>query len=204
MALNDITLGQHFGDNFVLDTGLEKILVNVDGVSIVSNPDGTLSAVAEDAAGTAFDPAGNVLTATDTQAAIEEVLGLLNGVQHTVITNVDLQPTGNPNEFTVEIEWTDGDGNTQTTTDPTPVTIAQQTVVSADAGNLVTAGGDGGAFIDSVVSSDAGNLITAGADGLAALSPTDLCQAVTDNCVDDCVVTDMFGNTIGVVLMNQP
>ena len=49
---------------------------------------------------------------------------VLAGITSTAITNIDLQPTANPNEFTVAIEWTDGDGNPQTTTDPTPITVA--------------------------------------------------------------------------------
>ena len=184
MAINNITLGSHFGDNFVLDAGTEKILVKIDGVSIVQAVDGTLSAVAENAAGTAFDPAGNILTSTDTQGAIEEVLTLLSGVTHTSITDIDLQPTANPNEFTVVITWVDENGTTQTTTDATPVTIsgATQVIVSTDAGNLITAGTDLGALITSA----------------------DICTSVTNDCLQDCVVTDMFGNTIGTVQMLQP
>lgn len=43
----------------------------------------------------------------------------------TAITNIDLKPTGVPNQYTVEIKWIDEDGNAQTTTDPTPITIVQ-------------------------------------------------------------------------------
>ena len=177
MAINDITLGAHFGDNFVLDAGTEKILVKIDGVSIVQAADGTLSAVAEDAAGTAFDPAGNILTSTDTQGAIEEVLTLLSGVAHTSITDIDLQATANPNEFTVVITWVDENGATQTTTDATPVTIsgATQVIVSTDPGNLLTAGTDLGALITSA----------------------DICTSVTNDCLAPCQITDMFGNVIG-------
>ena len=41
----------------------------------------------------------------------------------------------------------------------------QITIVSADAGNQVTAGTDNGAFVEAIVSADADNSITAGADG---------------------------------------
>lgn len=41
-----------------------------------------------------------------------------------VVNSIDLRPTGNPNEFTVEITYTDDNGNTVVTTDTTPVTIA--------------------------------------------------------------------------------
>jgi len=50
----------------------------------------------------------------------------LSGLVHTAITNIDLRPTGNDNEFTVEVTWTDEDGNTQVTTDPTPVKIRDE------------------------------------------------------------------------------
>lgn len=180
MAINDLTQGQHFGDNFILDTGLEKILLNIDGVSIVQDGAGVLSAVAEDAAGTPFDPAGTTLVATDTEAAIKEVLGLVSGVAHTVITGIDLAATGNPNEYTVSISWTDSDGNPQTSTDPTPVIISQPNVVSATAGNLLI--DDSGAFFDGPA----------------------LKAAVISDVLQDCVVTDMWGNTIGTVQELQP
>ena len=47
----------------------------------------------------------------------------ITGITHTSITNIDLRPTGTPNEFTVEITWIDEDGNTQVTTDPTPISV---------------------------------------------------------------------------------
>lgn len=48
------------------------------------------------------------------------VSGIPNG---TAITGIDLKPTEVANQFTVEISWTDANGNAQTTTDPTPITI---------------------------------------------------------------------------------
>ena len=39
------------------------------------------------------------------------------------ITNIDLQPTANDNEFTVVIEWLDNEWIAQTTTDATPITV---------------------------------------------------------------------------------
>ena len=129
-----------------------------------------------------YDNGTSGLTATDAQAAIDELALAVSGVAHTAITGIDLKPTANPNEFTVEIAWTDENGAAQTTTDPTPITITQQTVVSADAGNLINAGGDQGAFLDGA--------------GLKA--------AVLANVVDDCVVTDVFGNQLAVLLMEQP
>ena len=49
---------------------------------------------------------------------------LLSGIAHTAITGVDLKPaTTGTNQFLVEVSWTDGDGNSQTTTDTTPITV---------------------------------------------------------------------------------
>jgi len=97
---------------------------------------GTTADAADDALGTAevtfgdivhfWSPDGTLLFGvTEGSAIVAATLNptVLTGIQHTTITNIDLQPTVNPNEFTVEIEWTDGDGNAQTTTDPTPVTF---------------------------------------------------------------------------------
>ena len=55
--------------------------------------------------------------------AIGNLTTQLSGLIHTAITNIDLRPTSNTNEFTVEITWTDEDGNTQVTTDPTPILV---------------------------------------------------------------------------------
>ena len=74
---------------------------------------------------------------------------LLSGIAHTSITRIDLKRTANENQYTVEITWTDEDGNSQTTTDPTPVTIS---TVHPDAGyahcnteaNLTNGGGGSG------------------------------------------------------------
>ena len=74
-----------------------------------------------------FSPDNSILfTVTDGSVIVGAQLNptVLAGVTHTTITNIDLQPTGTPDEFTVVMEWTDGDGNPQTTTDPTPITIS--------------------------------------------------------------------------------
>lgn len=39
------------------------------------------------------------------------------------ITSIDVKPTANPNEITVDIVWVDSNGVTQTTSDATPITI---------------------------------------------------------------------------------
>ena len=53
------------------------------------------------------------------------------------------------------------------------------------------------------VSTDAGNLLANGSDGKPLFTAAVLCQAVTDNCVDDCPLTDLFGNSFGTVLQAQ-
>ena len=80
----------------------------------------------------------------------------LAGIPHTVVTNIDLQPTANTNEFTVVVEWTDGDGNAQVTTDPTPIVIEPSTISDGDGDtrvDLVESGATvgGGDRIDFVV-----------------------------------------------------
>ena len=163
MAINNVVAGSNLGDEFDIgNITPNKIRVLLDEIL--------------------YDNATSGLAAVDAQAAIDELALALSGVAHTAITGIDLQPTANPNEFTVVVTWTDENGTPQTTTDPTPITIAQQTVVSTDAGNLIAAGTDQGAFIDG--------------PGLKT--------AVIDNVVDDCPVTDVFGVVLGTVLMEQP
>ncbi len=205
MTLQNLVRRQNIGDTLVIDDTGKKFDVRIDGTSIVSAVDGTLSTPAENAAGTSFTPAAG-LTSTDTQAAIVELAGLLSGVAHTAITGIDLRATATPNQYLVEITWTDENGATQTTTDATPITLGgTPTIVSTDAGNLVTAGGDGGAFYDGpVVSADAGNLLVAGSDAGAIITGPGLKTAVENHVLDDCLVTDMFGDTIGTVTMWQP
>lgn len=82
------------------------------------------------AAGTGYSNTTSGLTATTVQGAIDELNTALSGVAHTAITNIDLQPTANTNEFTVVLTWTDGDGVSQTTTDATPITVAPLDYIS--------------------------------------------------------------------------
>ena len=161
MAVNQIVTVPNLGDEF--DIGVveaNKIRVLLDQI--------------------AYDNGTSGLTATDAQAAIDEIQLGLSGVQHTIITGVDLRPTATPNEFVVEITWTDGDGNTQTATDPTPITISQTVATSSTAGNLLTE--DTGSFIDSAT----------------------ITSTVQNDLLQDCVVTDAFGATIGTVQELQP
>jgi len=66
---------------------------------------------------------GDNWTSTTLEELLNEIATRLTGLAHTVINSIDLRTTANANEFVVEIAWTDADGNTQTTTDPTPVII---------------------------------------------------------------------------------
>ena len=79
------------------------------------------------------------LIGTHTAGGVTQEVYVPSGLAHTAITNIDLKPTGNPNEYTVEIQWTDGDGVAQVTTDPTPVTITPTSVLVANtlAGNQI-------------------------------------------------------------------
>ena len=163
MAINNVVTGPNLGPEFDLgNVTPSQIRVLLDQII--------------------YDNATSGLTATDAQAAIDELALALTGVAHTAITGIDLQPTGNPNEFTIVVSWTDENGTAQTTTDPTPITVATPTVVSGDAGNLIVAGGDAGAFLDG--------------PGFKA--------AMLAHATDDCPVTDVFGVNIGTVLMEQP
>ena len=172
MALNNVVFGDNFGDEFNVGT---EVKLNLDGTTIVEGVGGVLSSPAENAADTPFNPATTILTSTDTQGAIEELETLISGVTHTSITNIDLQPTGNTNEYTVIVTWVDENGATQTTSDATPVVIAGANTVSAAAGNLIT--DDTGAFLDSAT----------------------ICTDVKTNCFQDCDITDIAGVVRGTV-----
>ena len=69
--------------------------------------------------------------ATDNIPAIIEFVtfGMSVGVS---ITNIDIMPTANTNEFTVSIDWIDGSGNPQTTTDSTPISVNGATTSISD------------------------------------------------------------------------
>lgn len=89
-----------------------------------------------------FTPASG-LASTDLQALAVEIKSLIDanttsitGLVHTAITSIDLKSNGNANEYIVEIQWTDEDGTAQTTTDPTPITIAGAGLAAADIDTL--------------------------------------------------------------------
>lgn len=86
---------------------------------------------------------GNTIIAdnSDVQTALLALAFSVSGVQHTQIVDIDFKPTGNPNEYTIEVTWLDSDGNTQVTQDATPVTFTPQVaseVPVTPAGNLTS------------------------------------------------------------------
>lgn len=115
-----------------------------DGSSWVTIPLDTITGLVESVTGTNVDntdpqnPVVNLQTAgqtsivdsnnnyagTNVEDALSEIATQLTGLTHTAITGIDLKPTGNANEYTVEIQWTDENGNSQTTTDSNPIVIA--------------------------------------------------------------------------------
>jgi len=158
MTINNVVAGQNLGPEFDLGN------VTVDTIRVLLGQ-------------IAYDNTASGLTATDAKAAIDELALALSGVAHTAITGIDLTAGANPNEYLVEITWTDENGNAQTTTDPTPITITD-TATSASPGNLLTANADGSFFDQTAF------------------------DAALDASTDACVVTDVFGATIGTVLMD--
>lgn len=204
MSVDDLVRLPNLGLTFEIDGVGKKFDVKIDDTTIVKDAAGVISAGTIPASSVGVTDAAGNYTGGDVEAVLAEIATTISGIAHTAITGIDLKPTGvNPNEFTVEISWTDENGTAQTTTDPTPITMASATVVSTDAGNLVTAGTDGGALLTSTVSGDAGNLVVQGGDGLAFLNGAAICAEITANCFEDCVVTDMFGDVIGTVQQLQ-
>jgi len=114
---------------YVTDTGgtprkLDAVTSAASAAAISAAITAALAGIDQTAAGTSFDNVASGMTATNVKAALEELNTGLTGVAHTAITGIDLKAGGGANEFLVEITWTDGDGNAQTTTDPTPITVA--------------------------------------------------------------------------------
>ena len=70
-----------------------------------------------------------------------------------MITDIDIFPTGEPNEFTVQITYIDDEGNSQTTTDSTPITIVvpQQLFQATEDCYIGTTTGNSGPFPGNVV-----------------------------------------------------
>lgn len=77
----------------------------------------------------------NNFVSTDVETVLAEISTKLTGIAHTAITGIDLKTTANPNEYLVEITWTDSDGVAQTTTDPTPIIISGSVIFQDENGN---------------------------------------------------------------------
>ena len=88
--------------------------------------DSGVLAGADDATGVPTTITGQapLIDNANTQAQLIALATSLTGLAHTAITSIDLKDSGTANQYIVEITWTDGDGNTQTTTDPTPITLS--------------------------------------------------------------------------------
>lgn len=61
-----------------------------------------------------------------------KIIVLGGGANAVSINSIDFQPTGNPDEFTVVLTWTDENGAIQTTTDATPVTLTGGNIYTQD------------------------------------------------------------------------
>ena len=74
----------------------------------------------------------------------QDLVDLINalGTQGVTVNNIDLKPTGNANEFTVELEWTDSLGNVVTNTDSTPILIDLSDYLSLSSTEQQTISGD--------------------------------------------------------------
>lgn len=147
---------------------LNELQGDIDALAADSHPAATVGTAP---AGLAIDPSTQVIdlsltaadialadtannyTATDIEGALAEIATSLTGIAHTAITNIDLQPTGTPNEYTVVIEWTDENGAAQTTTDATPITIT-----GGVAGSVTEEAATTGT-VDVVLGADTGNAI---------------------------------------------
>lgn len=53
------------------------------------------------------------------------------------------------------------------------------------------------------VSTDANNLLSDGTDGKPLLTGATICTEIKANCIQDCILSDVFSNTIGTVQMAQ-
>lgn len=109
--------------NKAIEQGLINVTNSTDTFSTLNNqvitfPDGQTLTV----------PSQADLNSLETQIQnndtdIQNLQTELNNLSHPSIQSVDFKPTGNPNEYTIDLLWTDEDGNVNTVTDSTPVTI---------------------------------------------------------------------------------
>lgn len=124
------------------------------------------------------------------------------------IDSIDLTPTGNPDEFTVSITWTDGTGASQTTTDATPVTIvgggATDRIVDADLDtsiDIVEGGaGDGGDIINLSVD---GNVVASFTDTKLTLNGIFIDPATGLELTPQTAVSSEASNAANVIWLNS-
>lgn len=90
------------------------------------------------AAETSVVDADDNYTSTDVEGALAEIAVNIAGINHTTINGIELKSTGVLHQYTVEIKWTDANGVTQITTDPTPITVSGSSLIQsiADTGTI--------------------------------------------------------------------
>ena len=103
--------------NCDLATGLQ---INGTNLELVDGNGDVISSVSIPASAVTYNNGASGLTATTVQAALDEIASDLGNVS---IDAINLQPTANTNEYTVDITWTNSDGVQATVADATPITI---------------------------------------------------------------------------------
>ncbi len=119
---------------------------------------------------TAVTDTGSNYTGTNVETILAEIATKFSGLVHTAITDINLIATANANEYSVEITWTDEDGNINTTTDATPVVIAGlgtavQTVTDSNSIDFTKTGTDIKADLK-LSATQTGATVTIESDGL--------------------------------------
>ena len=169
---NTLTMYYYNGSNWVtVDlSNIDGLVESVTGTNVDNtDPNNPIVNLQTAAQTTVVDAAGNY-TGTQVEAVLAEIATQLTGLVHTAITGIDLKPTANANEYTVEITWTDGDGNAQTTTDSSPVVIAGlgtavQTVSDTNSIDMTKSGTDVSADLK-LSATQTGATVTIESDGL--------------------------------------
>ena len=175
MALNDIVTGSNLGPEFELGTNVaDAITINVDGVTVLRDP---------------------VTGELSSPAAAQAVSAITYDAATTTLTH-------DP-----------GDGSTPVDIDLSALTtdIFVDGATFDAATSILTLKDNDGATPDVTidlstllgVSTDADNLLSNGADGKPFIDGAAVCAEITANCLEDCPVTDVFGNTIGTAQQLQ-
>lgn len=135
--------GDTFGDQvieFVYPSGLYSWVPYDNGVQIVTGSAVTGTARNpiidhQTALQTIIADVGNKFTGDDVEAALAELESRLSAATALSMTP-DLVSTGQPNQYTVVLNWVDADGNPQSSSDATPITFVNNQLT----GQVVEAG----------------------------------------------------------------